>query len=89
MEQLESDLSEYFGYLPELIGLFLKMFSPSEALEFLDASDKPRPLVIRTNTLKARRKVRDEEESALKMFAILKWFSNTTFVRGRRIWRKL
>mgnify|MGYP003979707871 CR=1 FL=1 len=64
MEQLESDLSEYFGYLPELIGLFLKMFSPSEALEFLDASDKPRPLVIRTNTLKARRKVRDEEESA-------------------------
>ena len=64
MDQLECDLSEYFGYLPELIGLFLKMFSPSEALEFLDASDKPRPLVIRTNTLKARRKVRDEEESA-------------------------
>ncbi|GMH58606.1 hypothetical protein TrLO_g10910 [Triparma laevis f. longispina] len=56
MDQLESDLSEYFGYLPELISLFLKMFSPSEALEFLDASDKPRPLVIRTNTLKARRK---------------------------------
>ncbi|GMH94447.1 hypothetical protein TrVE_jg4917 [Triparma verrucosa] len=56
MDQLECDLSEYFGYLPELIGLFLKMFSPSEALEFLDASDKPRPLVIRTNTLKARRK---------------------------------
>ncbi|GMI46260.1 hypothetical protein TrCOL_g309 [Triparma columacea] len=54
--QLEADLSDYFGYLPELIALFLKMFGPKEALEFLDASDKPRPLVIRTNTLKARRK---------------------------------
>ncbi|GMH57940.1 hypothetical protein TrRE_jg51, partial [Triparma retinervis] len=54
--QLEADLSDYFGYLPELIALFLKMLSPREALEFLDASDKPRPLVIRTNTLKARRK---------------------------------
>mmetsp|Transcript_10695 Transcript_10695/g.24257 ORF Transcript_10695/g.24257 Transcript_10695/m.24257 type:complete len:398 (+) Transcript_10695:1-1194(+) len=32
------------------------MFSPSEALEFVDYSDKIRPMVIRTNTLKTRRK---------------------------------
>lgn len=32
------------------------MFSPAECVEFLEASDKPRPLVIRANTLKTRRK---------------------------------
>uniref|UniRef100_A0A7S0T908 SAM-dependent MTase RsmB/NOP-type domain-containing protein n=1 Tax=Pseudo-nitzschia delicatissima TaxID=44447 RepID=A0A7S0T908_9STRA len=32
------------------------MFSPSECLEFVDYSDKVRPMVIRTNTLKTRRK---------------------------------
>lgn len=32
------------------------MFSPAETVEFLEASDKPRPLVIRANTLKTRRK---------------------------------
>lgn len=36
--------------------LTMKMFSPAECVEFLEASDKPRPLVIRANTLKTRRK---------------------------------
>ncbi len=54
--QLSADLSELFGYLPELIDYFLTMFNPSETLEFLEASDATRPLVIRTNTLKTRRK---------------------------------
>jgi ribosomal RNA methyltransferase Nop2 len=49
-------MSEVFGYLPELVEYFLTMFNPSETLEFLEASDSPRPLVIRTNTLKTRRK---------------------------------
>lgn len=35
---------------------WLQMFSPAECVEFLEASDKPRPLVIRANTLKTRRK---------------------------------
>ena len=56
MAQLSSDLAELFGYLPELVDYFLTMFNPSETLEFLEASDSPRPLVIRTNTLKTRRK---------------------------------
>lgn len=34
----------------------VQMFSPAECVEFLEASDKPRPLVIRANTLKTRRK---------------------------------
>jgi len=56
MDQLVADLSELYGYLPELMAYFLSMFGPSETLEFVDASDRPRPLVVRTNTLKARRK---------------------------------
>ena len=54
--QLSSDLAELFGYLPELVDYFLTMFNPSETLEFLEASDSTRPMVIRTNTLKTRRK---------------------------------
>jgi len=49
-------MAEYFGYIPELIHLFLEMFDPNEAFQFLVHSDKPRPIVLRTNTLKIRRK---------------------------------
>ena len=34
----------------------LELFSPAECVEYMDASDRPRPLVIRTNTLKTTRK---------------------------------
>ena len=56
MDWLTLFASDLYGYIPELIDYFLTMFSPVEAIEFIDASDKPRPLVIRTNTLKIRRK---------------------------------
>ena len=56
IDRLKYDMSEFFGCLPELVELFLNMFNPTECLEFLDAGDMPRPLVIRTNTLKVRRK---------------------------------
>lgn len=56
IDQLGLFIAELYGYLPELIEYFLTMFSPSEALEFVDYSDKVRPMVIRTNTLKTRRK---------------------------------
>jgi ribosomal RNA methyltransferase Nop2 len=56
VDQLGAFVAELYGYLPELIEYFLTMFSPAEALEFVDYSDKPRPMVIRTNTLKTRRK---------------------------------
>lgn len=32
------------------------MFGPTECVEFMEASDAQRPVVIRTNTLKTRRK---------------------------------
>jgi len=56
VDQLGLFIAELYGYLPELVEYFLTMFSPSEALEFVEYSDKVRPMVIRTNTLKTRRK---------------------------------
>lgn len=54
--ELSRDLSDYYGYLPELTDLLLDLFSPAECVQYMDASDRPRPLVIRTNTLKTTRK---------------------------------
>lgn len=56
IERLGGFIAELYGYLPELVEYFLTMFSPAETLEFIDYSDKPRPMVVRTNTLKTRRK---------------------------------
>lgn len=56
LEELSRDLSEYYGYLMDLSEMFLEIFSPAECVEFMDAGDKARPLVIRTNTLKTTRK---------------------------------
>lgn len=56
IEQYQRDLAELYGYIPELAEMLLDHFGPAETLEFMDASDKPRPLVLRVNTLKARRK---------------------------------
>jgi 25S rRNA (cytosine2870-C5)-methyltransferase len=49
-------VAELYGYLPELVEYFMTMFAPAECIEFIKASDQPRPLVVRTNTIKARRK---------------------------------
>jgi len=56
IERLAQDMAELFGYLQELVDYFLSMLGPNECLEFLEASEKSRPLVVRVNTLKARRK---------------------------------
>ena len=53
---LSKDLSEYYGYINELSDFLLDLFSPSECVEYMDASDRPRPMVIRTNTIKSTRK---------------------------------
>jgi 25S rRNA (cytosine2870-C5)-methyltransferase len=56
MSSLTKDLSEYYGYIPELSELLMDLLSPAECVEYMDASDRPRPTVIRTNTLKISRK---------------------------------
>eukprot|EP01069_Polyplicarium_translucidae_P006928 Polyplicarium_translucidae@DN3042_c0_g1_i6.p1 len=50
------DVSSAYGYSFDLAKYLLEMFSPREALEYIESSEKPRPVTLRTNTLKTRRK---------------------------------
>lgn len=52
--RLAADLAAYYGYNDFLLDAFLQMFPVAEALEFLEANEKPRPVTLRTNTLKVR-----------------------------------
>eukprot|EP00908_Phaeocystis_cordata_P022993 Transcript_5424.p1 GENE.Transcript_5424~~Transcript_5424.p1 ORF type:complete len:515 (+),score=265.59 Transcript_5424:462-2006(+) len=56
LQLLTSDLCSCYGYNADLIDLFLTLFSPAEALEFIEANETPRPITVRTNTLKTRRR---------------------------------
>ncbi|KAH0473172.1 MAG: uncharacterized protein KVP18_000274 [Porospora cf. gigantea A] len=56
LAQISMDLSVFYGYNRELTNYFLKMFSPEEVKELYEANERPRPVVIRTNALKARRR---------------------------------
>jgi ribosomal RNA methyltransferase Nop2 len=40
LQQLSRDLADYFGYNLELVEMFMKLFSPAEALEFFDANEQ-------------------------------------------------
>lgn len=56
LEQLRDDMANYYGYLPELVDKFLELFPPTECLEFLEANEAQRPVTLRVNTLKTRRR---------------------------------
>eukprot|EP00493_Phyllostaurus_siculus_P025754 UN26099 len=56
MQQLQTDLCTFYGYNDELLELFSDLFSPDELHAFLEANDQERPVTIRANTLKVRRK---------------------------------
>ena len=56
LTQLKEDLETVYGYNEYLTELFLNLFSPAEAVEFFEANEVPRPVTIRTNTLKTRRR---------------------------------
>lgn len=51
---LAQDFADYYGYNRELVDLFMSLFSPAEALQWFEANEQPRPVVIRVNTLKTR-----------------------------------
>lgn len=53
---LQHDLVAYYGYCEFLIEKFMQLFPVSELLEFLDSCEMQRPVTIRTNTLKTRRR---------------------------------
>lgn len=53
---LRKDLCMYYSYNDFLMEKLMQIFPVSELLEYLEASEVPRPLTIRTNSLKTRRR---------------------------------
>lgn len=53
---LRSDLCTYYSYNEFLIGKLTDLFPLSELIDFLEANEIHRPVTIRTNTLKTRRR---------------------------------
>ena len=56
LEMLKNDLCTYYSYNEFLIEKLMQLFPLNELLEFLEASEVQRPLTIRTNSLKTRRR---------------------------------
>ena len=56
MEQLKSDISASYDYNLDILELLFDLFSPQAAFDFIEANENQRPLTIRTNTLKTKRK---------------------------------
>ncbi|KAM0750192.1 NOL1/NOP2/sun family putative RNA met [Meredithblackwellia eburnea MCA 4105] len=54
--QLVGDVCQYHGYSPYLAEKLFDLFGVDEALQFFTTSDTPRPLTLRVNTLKTRRR---------------------------------
>jgi len=53
---LRRDLCNYYGYNEYMIMKFLDLFPLTEIVEVLEANEVPRPVTLRTNTLKTRRR---------------------------------
>lgn len=56
IDSLMEDISASYDYNMDLLRLLFDLFAPSECLEFIEANENQRPLTIRTNTLKTKRK---------------------------------
>ncbi|KAK8220983.1 NOL1/NOP2/sun family-domain-containing protein [Phyllosticta capitalensis] len=54
--QILKDICAYYGYSPYMAEKLWGLFPPSEAFAFFEANETPRPLVIRTNTLRTHRR---------------------------------
>ena len=53
---LLKDICNYYGYSPFLAEMLFNLFPVSEAIAFFEANEVPRPVTIRTNTLRTRRR---------------------------------
>ncbi|CAG8450526.1 16191_t:CDS:10 [Acaulospora colombiana] len=56
VEQLIKDMTVYYGYSEFLLEKLFHLFSVSEAIEFFEANEISRPVTIRANTLRTRRR---------------------------------
>jgi len=54
--QLRKDLCLFYSYSDLLVDAILSLFSAPEAMQLFEANETERPLTIRVNTLKARRR---------------------------------
>lgn len=55
-ELLLKDLCTYFSYNTFLMEKIMHLFPLEDLMSFLEASETPRPVTIRTNSLKTRRR---------------------------------
>ncbi|KPI37881.1 25S rRNA (cytosine-C(5))-methyltransferase nop2 [Cyphellophora attinorum] len=55
-ELLIADICVYYGYNEFLAQKLFSLFSPQEAFAFFEANETPRPIVLRTNTLRTNRR---------------------------------
>ncbi|KAJ1976539.1 rRNA (cytosine-C5-)-methyltransferase nop2 [Dimargaris xerosporica] len=62
--RLQKDLALYYDYSEFMMQKLYDLFTVAEALEFFEANEVPRPVIIRTNTLKCRR--RDLAQALIK-----------------------
>eukprot|EP00659_Diplonema_papillatum_P010833 gene10833-16664_t len=56
LDILKDDFVNVYDYSEWLVGKLIDLFPPRELFEFLEVNEKPRPLTIRVNTLKASRR---------------------------------
>ena len=56
LAELRSHIMAVYDYNDFLVGKYLDMFSPAELLEFLEACENQRPVTLRTNPLRTRRR---------------------------------
>ena len=56
MTELKYLCQQYFEYNSDICDLIFNLFSPNEAVKFMEASDSQKILTIRANTLKTKRR---------------------------------
>ncbi|MBS1889720.1 MAG: hypothetical protein JST59_00375 [Actinobacteria bacterium] len=56
INELKGYIRTYYDYNEELIDHFLTFLNPNEMVQLIEANESQRPLTIRVNTLKTRRK---------------------------------
>ncbi|KAL6777104.1 hypothetical protein ACKKBF_B20230 [Auxenochlorella protothecoides x Auxenochlorella symbiontica] len=55
-DQLKRDLVTYYSYNDFMIDALFNLFSASEAVELIESCENPRPVTLRVNTLRTRRR---------------------------------
>ncbi|CAO3598729.1 unnamed protein product [Absidia cylindrospora] len=56
VDRLLKDIAHYYGYSEFLCEKLFNLFPVSEAIEFFESNEVPRPVTIRANTLRTRRR---------------------------------